>query len=643
MTQDSKFHRGIKNNFESVPTLLVWDVDGAPPVGDWTVIRWRDFEDDTPLKTVSIPRLVETHADELKKRYLAWVYELGERRIHGRRIVDHMQLRTGFSYWWMTLFAEKCNYAKSPQITDAIRLMAFDKWAEGRSFGRVVLVSANQSLVDCVRSWCVRLDVAFEWRRISDEATSLSWIKRLHQFLPLHLQALTWLVHYLLQSWPLRGVGLQQWRETKGRVTFVSYLFNLVPDAAKNGRYESRYWAHLPNELQREGCKINWLHLYVKDALLPTAQKGANAIREFNETGRGEASHVTLDTFIDTKVVFKTLRDWYGLIWMGGRLRKTVSSTQSAGLDIWPLFDKDWQQSFFGPEAIRNVLHLNLLESAMESLPKQRVGVYLQENQGWEIALNFAWKAAGHGRLIGTPHSTVRYWDLRYFFDPRSYHHTGDSDLHLPLPDLVALNGAAAMDAYLTGGYPEASLVNVEALRYLYLEEVNDQADHVRMPSVPALRVLVLGDFLLSNTQQQMRLLEKAVQSLPNGTIFIVKPHPACPIQPADYPGILIEITMEPVSKLMSGCDVAYTSAVTSAAVDAYCSCVPVVSVLDPNGLNLSPLRSREGVLFPSTPAELASALISAAAPRSLAGQQEFFTLDPKLPRWRKLLLECSE
>ena len=70
------------------------------------------------------------------------------------------------------------------------------------------------------------------------------------------------------------------------------------------------------------------------------------------------------------------------------------------------------------------------------------------------------------------------------------------------------------------------------------------------------------------------------------------------------------------------------------------------MSVLDQNTLNLSPLRGCEGVLFASTPEELAAALTSAAtAHRTPGDQQEFFTLDPELLRWKKLLKldSCNE
>lgn len=617
-------------------TLFIWDVEGSPPVGDWKVVLWRNFAEYSTPEIISIPRLVEMHADELRARYLALIYELGELRTNDQRLIDKLEMRPGFSAWWMSLMVEM-SYGKSPVIYESIRMMAFEIWAKSNFHSRVVLASPSVCLAECMRSWCNGLGIAFEWQRMQDETEKLSLAKRFYRLLPHPLRALIWLIRHLLQCWPLRGKGLMQWRETEGQVTFVSYLFNLVPDAAKKGRFESRYWAHLPDELQREGCKTNWIHLYVKDALLPNARMAADAIHQFNETGRGGQIHVTLDTFLGFRVVIRTLLDWWRLMWVGRRLQQSLSSHKESALDLWPLFQEDWNRSMSGQVAMSNVLFLNLFETALESLPKQHIGIYLQENQGWEFAFIRTWKAVGHGRLIGAPHSTVRFWDLRYFFDPRSYRRTGDNDL--PLPDQVAVNGTAMKDVYQKGGYLVEEIVEVEALRYLYLCENKADPGFVLPVSYGHTRLLVLGDYLLSNTQQQLRLLEKALQHLSTEITITVKPHPNCPVQPGDYPGIRMTVTIEPVSKLLTACDVAYTSCVTSAAVDAYCAGVPVISLLDPDILNLSPLRGNRGVTFASTPEQLANALIRAASSqRFTAEQKNFFTLDSQLPRWRELL-----
>ena len=53
------------------------------------------------------------------------------------------------------------------------------------------------------------------------------------------------------------------------------------------------------------------------------------------------------------------------------------------------------------------------------------------------------------------------------------------------------------------------------------------------------------------------------------------------------------------------------------------------------------PLRGCEGVLFASTPEDLAAAWTSAGtAPRTPGDPQNFFTLDSELPRWRKLIMD---
>jgi surface carbohydrate biosynthesis protein (TIGR04326 family) len=382
--------------------------------------------------------------------------------------------------------------------------------------------------------------------------------------------------------------------------------------------------------------------LYLKDALLPDAKKVAEIIQSFNNAGQGKETHATVDSFLSVRIVRQVLSDWVKLAWKGKRLKGLIATTnQQIPLDLWPLFAEDWRESTYGATAMSNVLHCNLFEAALKALPKHQIGCYLQENQGWEFALIQQWKLADQGRLVGVPHSSVRFWDLRYFFDPRSYRQ--NENMSMPLPDQVAVNGQSATDAYLKGGYPPDDLVQVEALRYLYLENTNARSVSDSVARRQGLRLLVLGDYLAGNTQLQMRLLAQAAASLPAGTVITVKPHPVCPIRAEDYPDLRMTMVTEPIADLLAECDAAYTSAVTSAAVDAYCSGVPVVSVLDATTLNLSPLRGCEGVYYVSTPDELVRALGSIIfAPFMVSTRQDFFSIDGKLPRWRKLFVDAG-
>ena len=619
------------------PEILIWDCDEPLPAGEWTAILWRSYATGSRPDVFSIPQLIEEHATGLRSRYLELIYELGELRIRGARLVDLLKIRDGFSYWWMTLFAEKCNYSKSPQIDDVIRLMAFEGWARQRTFQKLVLVTSSGPLAESISMWCDRMSVCFERQRIARPQNTSSWLQRLHQLLPHGVRAWLWLFRYLINRWPLRGIGLKEWEATDGTATFCSYLFNLDPEAVRQGRYESRFWTVLPETLGSHGIKTNWLHLYHKDAVIPTARHAAETLRNFNRIGAGLQRHVALDSFLCPRLVMRTLSDWWCLSRVSRGLAGCLSSKRNGNFNFWPLFEEDWRQSMVGTDAMSNLLTLNLLEAAFSGLPTQGFGAYLQENQSWEFALISTWKRLGHGRLNGVPHSTIRFWDLRYYFDPRNYRRQGPAEL--PMPDKVAYNGSAMKNALIQGGYPQEDLVEVEALRYLHLSKSNHATSCRSKTDRSGLRVLVLGEYLFEKTQRQLRLLEQAAPLMAPGTVFLVKPHPACPIRADAYQDLRLETTTEPISNLLADCDVAYSSPVTSAAVDAYLSGVPVVSMLDSETLNLSPLYGCSGVFFASSPEELAAALSTAMlSPFYIEDRRDFFTIDPKLPRWLNLL-----
>lgn len=625
-----------------VHKVIIWDSENPYPSSDFeSILLWRRFGDKNHSKIISIPQLIEENSDSLRSRYLAWVYQLGELRIKGKRLVDHLQLRPGFSYWWMTLLSEKANYSKSPQITDAISLLAFSDWASNKTFDSVTLVSTNQALADCLSLWCEKSGAAFKWEQLAKQTVSSSFIRRAYALLPSAMQALIFLMRYLMDRWPLRGVGLNEWRNSAGQITFVSYLFNLEPEAAKTGRYESLYWAHLPQVLKSDGCNTNWLHIYTKSELLPDARKAADIITAFNKSEQGIETHAVLDSFLSLHVVLLALKNWGLLVWKAVSLKGLIDPVAIDKVNLWPLFATDWYQSTVGVTAISNSLYCNLFDAAIKALPKQNAGFYLQENQGWEFALIQIWKISNHCRLIGVPHSSVRFWDLRYFFDSRNYSKSKIN--RMPLPYRVALNGKAATDAYLAGGYPPEDLIQAEALRYLYLNNVNEVSKADLQHKKYGLRLLVLGDYLESNTLRQLRLLTQVVLLLPEGTIITFKPHPACPIRAEDYPDLSLLIVSESLAKLLFKCDVAYTSSVTSAAVDAYCSGVHVVSVSDPNSLNMSPLRRCSDVSFVTTPEELIVALNSVSAiPVADSRRQSYFNLDKSLPRWQYILASAT-
>jgi len=614
-------------------TLLLWDAEGLPPEGDWITLLWRDFGKDDETKAYSIPRLVELRASELRAQYLAWIRDFGEVVIDGKRLVDHLELRPGFSYWWMTLPGLE-SFGGATSVYCAVRLLAVEHLARDLGAKAITLVSDDSILAEAISRWSGKAGLVFLWRRIDAKTKSTDFARRVLRALPYPLQGLIYLLYHIKQRRPLRRNDEPFDRGSQGSITFVDYLINLKSEDAVQGRFGSNYWTDLIEALHSDAVKTNWIHHFVPHALTPSPRHAKDLIVKFNQAATGMESHVTLDSALSPTVVWNAIKDYANIFAKGIRLRpqRLQFIPMGSDVDFEPFMRQDWRNCMFGQAAISSCLFLNKFEFLLQRLPSQKLGIYLQENQPWEMAFIHAWKAAGHGQLVGVPHTTVLFWDTRYYFDSRSYQRKGDNDL--PMPSQVALNGPASIGRYRDAGYPEDQMIEVEALRYLYQENRPAKCPSSELDPT---RVLVLGDYFPEVTRRQMELLLAAACCLPPDTRYIVKPHPAGVIKAGDYPSLQLHMTSSPLVELLSDCDVVFTGNITSAAVDAYCFGVPVVSVLDGSTFNMSPLRGMKGVAYVTSPDELAVAL-SSAKQRERMLAEPYFCLGKDLQRWRKLL-----
>ena len=155
----------------------------------------------------------------------------------------------------------------------------------------------------------------------------------------------------MVERWPLRGVGFKEWERGTSQITFISYLFNLQPKAARLGQFKSNYWTELPNVLDEDKIRSSWLHTYVKNSIVPNAKSAAKLIQSFNKKHRGKQIHTTLDAFLNMKIIARTMRDYLRVQKISGLNTATVSDCliQEGQLinHIWPLF-KGLETKFAG-------------------------------------------------------------------------------------------------------------------------------------------------------------------------------------------------------------------------------------------------------------------------------------------------------
>lgn len=616
--------------------LTLWDSPDAPPADTQNVYTWNGHSEDSGVR--SVLRYAETHDIELRTKYLAWVQDLGEFKVEGSTLVKHLALDDGLSYWWLTLIAEK-NPFKSPTITDAIRLFAVERMIAEDSPSEIRLFSANDSLNEAIGGLCRKIGIKYAWKRLRRRRRSR--LRAAYESLPPAVRALATLTRYVLERWPIVTFGKPDCFGKNGDFFFCSDFYHLDSAAAKDGRYQSQYWGKLPALLRREGIGTNWIQFFSPHGAVPTAQAGVSILRGFNQSPRENGCHAFLDGFLTWAILRRTFRQWLKLMVLFRRLRACSDGFQPSGsaFSLYPLMWNDWKNSLCGPVAINNLLWISLFDRALEDIPRQVKGLYLCENQGWERALINAWRKHRHGELIAVVHSTVRFWDLRYFHDPRSVR---DGREHaMPQADVVALNGKAAARAFSQADYPPERTAECEALRYEYLSDLLHARPSQMSPRSPR-RVLILGDYVPAATKAMLQLLEAAAPRVQRSVSFTIKPHPNYPVSTADFPHLGLSAITGPLGESIKGYDLAYASNMTSASVDAFLASLPVIVLLNESELNYSPLRGHEGVRFVATADELSDALESAPSHGDQSGAGDYFFLDPSLPRWRSLLFADS-
>lgn len=622
--------------------LVVWARPDEPTGDRGAVVHWRRYAEGPG--GVSVPRYLEVHAERLRARYLGFIHDLGEHRIDGRRVVEHLDLGTGFSYWWMTWLAEKSPF-KSPRIYDCLRLMALEEIAVSARPSKLVLHGGDRDLSLAMNGLCTSLKLDFDWH--PPPRTGYRWsLRGIYRTLPHWLQGLISLRH-LAMKWRLRTLERPKWFAGREAVFLCSYFFHLDPVAGAAGRFHSKQWEELPAHIQQMGRRANWIHHYLRGPGDAPLQTGLRWLYLFNRDAAVQGCHSFLESFLSWRVLRRALWAWLRLNIRAIRLRRIRGAFRPKGsaVCLWPLLKGDWSTSLQGPAAIHNCLWVELFDAALGSLPHQATGLYLWENQGWESALLSAWRKHGHGEITGVPHATVVFWHLNNFDDPRSL--ASHERCAKPLPDRLAVNGPMALKAFLSAGGATDRFVEVEALRFQYLGELEAAvarkgiAGGARTSESCQARpekILILGDFTLKQTLKMLRCVEQALRLSEKVWSVTLKAHPACRIGRADFPSLACEQTDRSLSELWSEFDLVFASNTTSAGLEALLAGLPVVVFLDDEEFNHSPLRGTAGVRFAGNATELVTALESARRCVPPPAVEDFFWLDRGLPRWSALL-----
>ena len=614
--------------------LTVWDKKGNSLYPVESTIYWSGYPKKDNINTV--PKYLEDNADQLRARYLAFIHELGTLDIKGKRLLDHLEVDENFSFWWMTSLAEK-NYLKSPRIFDCLSLLALDKKLEETKPHTLRLVSADSILARTIKKCSISKGIHFQWDRVISSEKKMD-IKSFLRKMPSYMKAGYSFLMHILKRWRLISFRKKKWFSGRNSIFFFSYFVHLDSDSCEKRKFLSHQWELLPSILKDKGIKLNFIHHFLQSLTVPNTSKGLQWIKSFNQESESQELHSFLDKWLSLKVCLGAIYDFLKISIKMWLLKPAmIKSLQKIRYNyLWVLLEKDWNNSIHGDTAIRNTLFFRLMDSAIGSLPKQPMGLYLNEGQPWERAFVHYWRKYGHGRLIGYNHSTVAFWYLTYFNDLKTLN--SNTKNSMPQPDSIAVNGKSMRNIMENSGYQPEALIDVEALRYLYLSQtINKSKSNSR--TIDKNKLLVLGDYMPNLTKSTLFLLDQLDESILSKYNIILKNHPAVkPINTNLFLNIHIQETNLLLTEILNSVDIVIATINTAAAIESFAAGLPVITVLDDYNFNASPLRGETGAIFVSNKEELSKALFNIRVKPVINKKNNFFWTDPKLPRWQALI-----
>jgi surface carbohydrate biosynthesis protein (TIGR04326 family) len=288
---------------------------------------------------------------------------------------------------------------------------------------------------------------------------------------------------------------------------------------------------------------------------------------------------------------------------------------------------------------MEGVTYSFLFDSVAKVLPANPWGLFISENQPYELALISAWKRnQKKTRVLAHQHSTLRALNLRLFYDARVFKTTEAEKP--PIADKLGLNSPNAYSLLKESQHPIEGITKIEALRYWSL--TGRYGSEKKAAPISDRTLLVVTGYLDHETKFQLKLLHEAANQngLADYKKIIIKNHTDLPVEKflkILKPRFQFTMTSQPLNELWSIADTLFCSNSTTVAVEAGYLGIPVIITGPENCFNLNPLYGLSSVNYVTNSEMLCGELEN---PTDIYIPEDYFYLDNKMTLWKDLLLD---
>ena len=289
------------------------------------IMLWSEKRNGNDTKIFSLLKILDDNAEYCKTEYNSLISTLGKTFAGNKRIIDHLKIENNFSFWWTTLIVEKSNYTKSIEVNNAIKIIAFKYWFTKKNYNKIILYTNNNKLEKAMSIFCSDMNITLKIINEFKENNKNHNKRKFYKFFPKIIQSLIWLLWELISMWPLKGAGIEKWRRSKSKITFLSSLINLDNSFIQKGEFKSNYWPVLPELLKNNNLGSNWIHMYGFTKDLQKASKARDIIDKFNHSKSGIESHTTIYSFISFLVICRVILNLFKLSYVKFKIFRPIS------------------------------------------------------------------------------------------------------------------------------------------------------------------------------------------------------------------------------------------------------------------------------------------------------------------------------
>lgn len=573
---------------------------------------------------------IEKNKRDIREQYLQFIDNLGEKN-KSKKIINSIFGTDNFhDLWQMSLISEKCPN-KSLVTSNCIKLLAFEKILKAKRPNIVRLNSNDVELFYSIKILCKSKNIDFQYSFSNFIYLHLNKINLIPNF----LKTTYFIMKKFVSCFQLRKGGKKL--SFKNQISIISYLLNYKIDQSeeKKGRLLSEYWPGLIDILFKFNKKINFVHLGVD----------SNAIRKFNNLNRDienfnntDTNHLLVDNNLTFSVLFLALKDFLKIATRSLMIRNVddMFLVKDTSITFFPFMKRHWISSTRGSHLFNSIITTYIFDKLFSNLPKQNMGLYLYENQPWERALIGSWRKFNHGTLIGVEHTSgyLRYWDLRFYKSQTYYKNNNNNKFQ---SDYICLNGPLSKEYLLESGFPKERALEVEALRFNYLNDYLESTEQKKLSDQN--RILLLSDGNYHVSKKLLLDLNKIVNQISLKNKISFKPHPG-EANKEKLINIAKKMNLRiSNSKLLS--EIVYHDKIVvvgsgSTSIEAYLLGKKVIVYCDRKKLNSSPVRNIKNINFVTNSNDLLKALNSKVD--LVSSKNKFFWLDDKLTKWKQSL-----